>query len=468
MISSRFLFALATIGVSLRAASSAGAQLTLRDAFSEADHAGYRNRIAGANAAAQRAQALTPLKGILPTVRVEAGYVRTTDPIGVFGTTLRQRAVTPGDFDPERLNYPSAAGNYLTGVMLEQPLVNADAWTGRRAALSAADAARATEEWTQLSTRVDVVRAYYGVVLAAERAAALRAGARAAHAHVAQAEAMVTQGLVTKSDALLASVRAGDVDAQLAEAEGAAVTARRQLAVLLGRGGGELPNDLVQAAHLPATERIRAEVAGDTALRESEARADVRAASQALAAARGDALRARAGLLPRLNGFARYDWNSPSKPYAGSGNWTVGLMASWSPFAGASELADVRATGSRAQAAHAQADAARASARLEIEQTRTALSVALTRLDIAEHAAAQSAEAHRIVSRKYAGGLAGVVELLDAQAAETQSALALSEARWRTIVAAAERRQALGLDPATLASLDDASAVAARDARPGR
>ena len=82
-------------------------------------------------------------------------------------------------------------------------------------------------------------------------------------------------------------------------------------------------------------------------------------------------------------------------------------MASWSPLAGASELADVEATAGRAQAAQAQAEAARANARLEIEQTRTALSVALTRLDIAEHAAAQSAEAHRIVSRKYSGGLAG-------------------------------------------------------------
>jgi len=81
---------------------------------------------------------------------------------------------------------------------------------------------------------------------------------------------------------------------------------------------------------------------------------------------------------------------------------------------------------------------------------------------------AQSAEAHRIVSRKYDGGLAGVAELLDAEAAETQSVLGLSEARWSAIVAAAERRRALGLDPASLASLDDTntvSPVAARDAR---
>jgi len=468
MTFSRFLRALATIGFVQRTASHAAAQVTLRDAFAEAARAGYTNRIAAGNSAAEQARTLAPLKGILPNVRVEAGYIRTTDPIGVFGTTLRQRAVTPGNFDPERLNYPSAAGNYQTGIVVEQPLLNADAWTARRAAVHAADATRATEEWTRLSTRVDVVRAYYGVVLAVERVAALRVAAVAAHAHVAQAEAMVKQGLVTKSDALLASVRAGDVDAQCAEAEGAAATSRRQLAVLLGRSGDALPNDLIQAKRLPPTERIRAEVADDTIARAGEPRPDVRAATDALAAARGDALRAKASLVPRLNGFARYDWNSPTGLYAGDRNWTIGVMASWSPFAGAGELADIQTTAGRAQAAQAQADAARASARLEIEATRTALSVALTRLEIAEHAAAQSAEAHRIVSRKYGGGLAGVVELLDAQAAETQSALALSEARWGAIVAAAERRRALGLDPASLATLDEMSTVAAGDAPTGR
>ena len=464
MAHSRFLLAIAVIGLVQRTASDAGAQLSLRDAFAEAARAGYGNRIAGGNAAAQRAQALAPLEGILPNVRVEAGFLRTTDPTAVFGTTLRQRGVTQASFDPARLNYPGAAGNYQTGIVLEQPLLNADAWTGRRAAVRAADATRAAEQWTQLSTRVDVVRAYYGAVLATERVEALRAAARAAHAHVAQAEAMVRQGLATKSDALLASVRAGDVDAQLAEAEGAANTTRRQLAVLLGRSGDGLPNDLVQARHLPPTGRIRAEVSADTIARMPEPRADVRSATDALAAARADALRAKTSLVPRLNGFARYDWNSASSLYAGDRNWTVGVMASWTPFGGAAEIADVGATAGRAQVAEAQAEAARANAQLEIEQTRTALAVALTRLDIAEQAVAQSAEAHRIVGRKYGGGLAGVVELLDAQAAETQSVLALSQARWSAIVVAAERRRALGLDPASLASLDEAvSTVAARE-----
>ena len=459
----RLHLAIVTAGLGVLAVLPARAQLSLGEAFRQADRAAYGNRIAHGGAAAQDAQALAPLKGILPSLRFEAGYVRTTDPIGVFGSTLRQRTVSPANFDPQRLNHPDAIGNYQAGIVVEQPLFNADAWTGRRAAVRAAGATRAEEEWTRLSTRVDVVRAYYGAVLATERAVTLRSAAKAAHAHLTQAEAMVRQGLATKSDALLASVRAGEVDAQLADAEGAAAMAQRQLGVLLGSEGGELPVGVEAPARLPSSDRVRAVVAADTADAIPGPRADLRAASEGLAAARADALRARSAYLPRLNSFARYDWNSADRLYGGDRNWTIGVMASWSPFTGASELAEVQATAGRVQATEAQAEAARANARLEAEQTRTALVVALTRLEIAERAVTQSAEAHRIVGRKYEGGLATVTELLDAQAAETQSALSLSQARWSAIVADAERLRALGRDPGVLQSLDD-SAVAAQDA----
>ena len=443
----------------------AAAQLTLAGAMHRADRSAFGNRIASGAAAEKQAQALAPLKGILPSVRIEAGYVRTTDPIGAFGSTLRQRTITQADFDPSRLNHPGAIGNYQGGIVVEQPLLNADAWLGRRAALRAGDASRASESWTRLSIRVDVVRAYYGAVLAAERATMLRSAVRAAHAHQAQAEAMVRQGMATRSDALLAAVRAGEMDAQLAEADGGAATARRQLGVLLGGDGTDTPSDMAAPAQLPSADRIRSVVGADTAFISGESRADVDAASRGLDAARADALRARAVYLPRINSFARYDWNSPDRVYGGDKNWTAGILASWSVFAGASDVADVRSASARESEALAQAQAAQANARLDVEQTRTTLAVALARLAIAERAVAQSAEAHRIVSRKYEGGLATVVELLDAQAAETQSSLSFAQSRYAVIVSAAERRRAVGSDPATLSMLDDTPTVAVNAAR---
>lgn len=448
--------AMLTVGLTASAGflQAANAQLTLREALQQADRSAYGNRIATAETAARAAQSIAPLKGILPSVRFEAGYVRTTDPIGVFGSTLRQRTVTQSNFDPQRLNYPDALGNHQGAVVLEQPLINADAWIGRRAAVYAADASRAVEDWTRLSTRVDVVGAYYGVVLAGERASTLRAAASAAKAHVSQAEALVRQGLATKSDALLASVRAGEIGAQLADAEGAASTARRSLAVLLGQNVANESIARFSPTMLPSADRIRAVVSADTMDIVPAERADVQAALRGVDAARADAKRARSLFIPRVNSFARYDWNSADRPFAGDRNWTIGIMATWTPFTNPSDVADLRATGARDDAARAQAEAAQANARLDVEQTKTGLQVALARLAIAERAVAQSAEAHRIVSRKYEGGLAQVSELLDAQAVETQSALSFSQARWSAIVAAAERQRALGKDPAFLEALD--------------
>ncbi|HEY0970118.1 MAG TPA: TolC family protein [Gemmatimonadales bacterium] len=443
--------------------------LTLREALTRADGAAFPNRIAAGTAAAQRGQATAALRGILPTLRLEGGYVRTDDPIGAFGTTLRQRVITAADFDPARLNRPAAIGNYQGGAVIEQPLFNADAWTGRQAATRAVAATEASADWTRLGTRVDVVRAYYGVTLAHEKVATLAAAARAAHAHVRQAEAMVRQGMVTKSDALLAAVGAGEVDAQLADAEAEARTAIRQLAVVLGAQGVFAP---VLPEHLPSATRIRAVVAPDTASTALAAdagfRADVEAAELGLDAARLDVRRARSLYLPRLNGFARYDWNSATRLYGGDAAWTVGVMASWSPFAGASEIAELQATSGREDAARAMADAARERALLEVEETGNALRAALARLDIAERAVAQSAEAHRIVARKYEGGLATVTDLLDAAATDTRSALALSAARYAVITAGAERLRALGRDPGALARLDADASLATPSASPSR
>jgi len=437
----------------LAATPAAAQQLSLAEALRRADAGAYANRIAAGQHTERAGQRQMALRGILPTLRAEGGFVRTTEPLGAFAATLRQRTVTLASFDPARLNYPPPTGNWGAALVAEVPLVNVDAWAGRRAADQGAAAGAAAGEWTRLGTRTDVIRAYYGAVLAIERVATLTAAAAAAQGHVRQAEAMVREGLATRSDALLAAVKAGEIEAQLTEAHADARDARRQLAVLVG---APAETSFVLPVSLPSADRIRLIAVPDTVAAVVAARADVDAAERGLAAARADAVRAKSAYLPRVNSFARLDWNSPSGLYAGDDSWSVGLMLSWTPFAGGSEIGDIRSAGGREAAARAMAEAAAARAGLELAQTRAALQVALARLDIAERAVAQSAEAHRIVTRKYEGGLAGVVELLDAAATETASALGFAHARFAAIAAAAARRQATGGDPGTLATLDAA------------
>jgi outer membrane protein TolC len=99
------------------------------------------------------------------------------------------------------------------------------------------------------------------------------------------------------------------------------------------------------------------------------------------------------------------------------------------------------------------AEAASAQAELEVSRAEEALGVALARLDIAGRGAEQAAEAHRIVTRKYEGGLATITELFDASALETSSRLAYAAARFDALVAAAESRRAAGRDLGPIAAL---------------
>jgi outer membrane protein TolC len=463
--SSHFSIALVWALLAALSASPARAQsgpLTLADAMREADQRAFGNRIAAANTASDRARARLPLKGILPSARIEAGVVRTTDPIGAFGTTLRQRLVTPAAFQPATLNYPSAVTNAQGGLVLDVPLLNGDAWLGLRAARAAADASKAAGEWASVSIRADVVRAYYGAILAEDKAGVLAQAQQAADAGVRQVRAMVAQGLVTKADALQAGVRASDVAAQLLGARSDALSARQQLALLLGRTGAELPT---LPGTLPDDAAVIALAAHDSAAASAiasgaEPRDDVRAAQAGVLAASADRRRAASTLLPRVNGFARYDWNDPRTLYAGQKNWTVGVMASWSLFGGNAELADVAVTSARANAARAGLDAARAQSQLERDDAARHLTVAMQRLILAREAADQSREAHRLVQKRYDGGLVTIAELLAAEASATGAALAQAAARYAVIDAIATWRRASGGDPAALTALDSSTTTA--------
>jgi outer membrane protein len=444
----RRLLVAAALGAAAPAAAQTAApspRLSLGEALRRADRAAYANRVAGAGADAQRAVAAGALRGVLPSLGADASLLRTTDPINAFGFSLKQRGVSMASFAPASLNDPAAISNYSAGLTLQQPIVNGDAWAGLRAARAAASAGVAQADWVRLTTRATVVEAYFGAVLARELETTMRAAERAAREHVRAAELAFTNGLATRSDALLARVRAGEVEAQSLEAQSRARLARAQLAMLLGTPGDTsftLPETLPLATE-PAP--ARADVT---------ARADVRAAEQAREAARYDRLRAGASMLPRLNGFARYEWNSADRPAAGKPMWTVGAMVSWSPFGGGAEIADLRGASARLRSADAQAEAARAAAALERQEADEAWRVAGARAAIVDTSVIQSDEALRLVRRKYEGGLAAISELLDAAAANTQARLMRSDGRYRLIAAAAARLRAWGGDPALLASLD--------------
>ncbi len=445
-------------------------RLSLADALAEADQNAFVNRGAAAAAGIARATARLPLKGLLPSARVEAGAIRTTDPIGTFGTLLRQRRVTQDAFSPSSLNFPDATDNLQGAAIIEIPLLNSDALLGFRSASRAADAADARAGWTARSTRLSVVRAYYGAILSGEKLRAIGRAAEAGEAMTRQVSHLLEQGLVTRADLLQAQVHVNDVKVQMLAAGAAASAAREQLGLLLGRSqisgapaAGDLPSALPSDSSVRRmAERSLRDAVGQTNPRargneQHTEREDITASRLEAAAASLDSRRALSTLLPRLNGIARYDWNSLSGLYSGRPNWTVGIIASWSLFGGGSELADVSGGRARLAAAHTVEAAALANAQLEMEAAIRQLRLALEQLDLAALSREQSDEAHRLVQRRYSGGLATMAELLGADAGATASMLAYASARYAVIEAVGRYRLSIGVDPGGISNQLDPS-----------
>ena len=431
----------------LAAPAQAQRPVTLAEALARADRHAYGNRAARAARDLQAAERDRTLQGLLPSVKAEAGWMRTTDPMTAFGFQLRQRSVTQASFSPDRLNHPAAINNFGTGFVAEVPLINPEVWLGRRAAAAATQAAAASAQWTRNQAQLDVVQAYFGGVLMREQVSALEAGLAAAQSHVRRAQSLLEQGMVTRSDLLLAEVRTGEVEAQLLAARGGAALATRRLALAFGT-----PDDtaLVLPAALPDPDLLTPLLRADSGV----TRADVQAARLGQEAGRRDVSRATALWLPRLNSFGRLDWNTADAPFGNRASWTVGVMVSWSLFGGGNELVERRAAQARAARAAAMAEAATAQARLEHAERRNDLDVAMATLRIAARAVQQAGEAHRIVTRKYEGGLATVTELLEASALETRARVEHGAARYRVISAIAAWRVALGYDVTDLTVLD--------------
>jgi outer membrane protein TolC len=438
-------------------AHAQGPHVTLGDALERATVSAVPNRVARAASDAANAGRMSAWRTILPTLRVDAGFVRTTDPVGAFGTSLRQQRITSADFDPARLNFPAPINNFTGALIFEQPVFMLDGWLAARAGTRASEGARSAAEWTALTTQSEVIDAWFRVILAAERANTMTMATQGARAHVRQAEAMLEAGFVTKSDVLLAESRAGELEIARLDAVRDSVLSRGQLTLLLGDGSLPLPATLGGFPADSVVERF----ARDVAELDSRPRADVQGAEAGVAAAVADVNRARATMVPRLVSFARRDLHSADVPFGGSSNWSVGIMASWSLFSGAAEVGDRRGAEARRASAAAQLAGALANADLDAQRSALSLQASLARLAIARSTAKQSEEAHRIVTRKYEGGLATVVELLDAAIAETQARLGLSAARHSLITSIAERLRATGHEPARLAALGD-SATAGR------
>jgi len=431
----------AILGWTLLSSAARAAPLSVEDAIRSAwrDNPALRASAAGVEAA--RADADRARDTRLPVLSLSARAVRTDEPMMAFGTRLDQGRIGMSDFDPARLNSPSAIGAIGGAASLSIPLfMGGRLAAGQRAAEAIASAEGASDTRRRAELAVGVVEAYFGAQVSEE---AVR-HAEDLLAHAVETERLVRargeQGLALDADVARATAFRAQAEAERATALQRRASARSALPLLCG--------DAARGAEL--TTPVTALPPAPTAAAGSAPRPDVEASRLRREAAEAGVTAARGSLAPAL--LAQASAETLRTPDLADGRaWTtVALVLRWDLA-----LADVRAV--RAAQARARAGAEslawhERSAAREAEEARAAVDTADQRVRSAGEAVAASESARTLRLARHRQGLLPLTDVLDAEAGLAGArALLLSsrlEARLaRARVALAENLPIEGLVP---------------------
>jgi outer membrane protein TolC len=384
-------------------AASAG-PMTAQDAIRAAWDGNPALRAAAAAAEGAREDAVRAWRARLPTLSLTARGVRTDEPMMAFGLKLDQGRIGAADFDPARLNDPTAIGGWGAGAAVQVPLfMGGRLSAGERAAGAVAGAEAADLTRRRMEMAAAVVEAYFG-------AQAAEQGIRWSEdllAHAAETERFVRErnqkGLALDADLARAAAFRAQAEAEHATALQRRASARSALGLLCGPEAA--------AAELVTPIAVTAAAAPGPAAGE---RPDVAAARLRQEAAESATDLARGSLLPAV--FAQAGAETMRTADLGDGHaWiTLGVVARWDLSLG--DAAALRAARARASAAGHALEWKRREASREEAEARGAVETADARVRAAEEAVTASDSARTLRDARHRQGLLPLTDVLDAAA----------------------------------------------------
>jgi len=406
--------------------------LSLQKALELASEQNYQIRIAESKLSQVKGQNTESLSGFLPKISISETYVRTNDPVGVFGIKLRQGIFTENDFALPSLNNPDDIDNFSTSFQIEQPLINIDAIYGKSAVASAVKAQKFALLRTKEAIKLEVEKAYFGLMLSHQKLLTIQKAHESLSEHYREVEAASEKGLVNDADLLATEVRLGDLKEQLIVAENDISNTSDGLKFLLGIEDEILikPTD-----SLVVWESIPEFASLDTLPTQ---RSDLLALQYSFSAARRNSKMQASGWVPRLNLFGSADWHS-DKAFGQDGtNWTVGAQLHWNILDGLGRYGRLKKANAEREEVNQRYREALAKSGNEVKKAYRNLNSAKKRIEVAQTAVKQAKESLRIIRERFKAGLERSSELLQKKSAYTGAQLRLMKAKYDFKIAYSE------------------------------
>lgn len=245
------------------------------------------------------------------------------------------------------------------------------------------------------------------------------------------ARQLVAAGSLQRVDVLRLEVERSRVEQQRLQAETTALSARRQLAVLLG-----LPDGAELAlADVDTTPPGLAWTEDEAVARARRDRAELRAAEASSRAADLGVALARSSYYPSIALVAQYSRAIHAGLLSSPDSAFVGVTLDWNLWDWGKRAAEVEAS----QAADRQARRAQAALgdqiAIDVRARWQEVRLARATLDVADHRLAAAAEARRIQAARFAQGAATTIEVLDAETALAGAQTEVTIGRYQYLVA---------------------------------
>ena len=413
--------------------------LSLQEALEIGAEQGYQLLIAKAQLSEAQGQNLEAWSGFLPRITVSENYVKSDNPVTVFGLKLKQGVFSEQDFAISSLNQPGDFENFTSDLTIKVPLLNLDAIFGKSAAGLIVKARKKSLERATEAIIFNIKTAYFGLILSYKSLAAIEDALKTAGTHRDNANTALEEGIVSQADYLATEVRLAELQEQRMIAQNQIQDISDGLKLILGLENETRP--LLPVDSLAAPPELLPKTNLNYRLFD---RADLRALHYQKQAAHRNLWRKRSAWLPRLNGFANWEWNASEVFRNESSNRTIGLQMSWHIFDGLAHWGGNKQAAARARQVEIQYRQARQQAENQVAAAQRKIQTARQRIRVAETAVRQARESLHIVEERFKEGLEKTADLQTKENMLTRAKLRLLKARHDYNLATSELAFALG------------------------
>jgi outer membrane protein len=414
--------------------------LTLEQAVNMALHNNPALKAADSQIEVADAAILRSTSGFLPKVTMSETWSRTDNPLMALGTKLNQEIITLNDFNPAVINNPGVISNYNARLSVTQPVFNGGKeYIGRDQAQLEKDASIQDRERTRQETVYNVVKAYYGLLLAREYNNVALQSVETSEANVRLAEARFKAGAVLQSDLLQAKVQLAEVKEMLTRSENGVKLAIAGLNFAMGVPQGteyEVAGMLVAQEQTTELNALINEA--------TRKRSDLQSMDLNRLNAQKSVTMARADYFPSLNVMGQMDWNSDKIASDEEKSWAVMAVLQWNLFDGlvtTSKVKEALATSKRMQALEEQTKSV---VQLQVRQAYYNMTASSDRIAASGSSVQEALEGLRIVQKRYESGMTTFVDVLGAENSLIRSRTSALQALYDNNIAQAELKLATG------------------------